>query len=105
MFQSLKMSETETVLLRVRAAKQPPDKRGNHMPILGKENLPYGHQKKVTFQQNQCCPGTDTKKLRRPFSILNSTNPLTTAVQLCTTFGNDTQPGNSPNKVTFIKQL
>lgn len=99
------MSETETVLLRVRAAKQPPDKRGTHVPYLGKENLPYGHKKRVTFQQNQSCPGTDTKKLRRPLCVLNSTNPITTAVQLCTGFGNDTLPGTSPNKVTFIKHL
>ena len=92
MFQILKMSETETVVVRVRAAKQPPDKGGSHVKMLGKENFApcyakHNHQNKIQQRTNNVS--------RKPFSTLNSTNALSSAIQFCAAFANDTPPSTS----------
>ena len=95
MFQILKMSETETVVVRVRAAKQPPDKGGSHVKMLGKENLAPCHNK-PEHQNKIQDQGPRTKNVaRKPFSTLNSTNAISTAIQLCAAFANDTLPESS----------
>lgn len=105
MFQTAKMSETQTVLLRARPIKQPPDKGFSNLGFSAyKENInpvKLKSEKTLTDHQsrNQQSSRNGSRKPLKTFDALNA------AIQICTNFEIDTHSEASSKKVfcTLLK--
>ena len=102
MFQTQKMSETQTVTLRTRPIKQPPDKGVDHVGISTyKENrnpVKLSSERRLTYQQSTNQKRSDIGS-RRPLKTFDALNA---AIQICATFEKDTPTGAQPKKVTRV---